>query len=417
MVIECSLRAQLASGARRVLKPVIAALSILMALSVVLNVQALAADPLVVTITYVSSDEKSPVPLSLIDKRIENDGRFGAQLGLQDNQTTGSFLGQEYELSDVLVTEGQSVEAALSAAEVDAPQIVIANLLAEPLLALADAFPDALILNIRAADDSLRNEQCRANIFHMPPSRAMLTDGLAQYLAWKRWREVALITGRHPEDALYSEALKRAGKRFGLKFVEDKAWTSVPGARRTDSGHHSAQTEIPAFTQFDDHDVVLVADEGDEFGEYLQYRTSIPRPVAGTQGLLPTSWHRSHEQWGATQIQRRFEALSGRDMSELDYSAWAAMRAFGEAITNTSSSDPALLREFMLSERFKLAGFKGLPLTFRRWNGQLRQPVLLVAPRILISVSPQDGFLHPESELDTLGYDEPETGCEAFKAK
>lgn len=397
--------------AKRLVSTVLLSLLVSLAL---LSAQARAADALEVMITYVSSDEKPPVPLSLIDERIENDGRSGAQLGLQDNQTTGSFLGQEYALSDVMISEGQSIAAAMSAANVDAPEIVIANLRAEPLLSLADTYPDALILNIRAAEDSLRNEQCRANVFHIPPSRAMLTDGLAQYLAWKRWREVALITGRHPEDVLYSDALKRAGKRFGLKFVEDKAWTSVPGARRTDSGHHAAQTEIPAFTQFDDHDVVLVADERDEFGEYLQYRTSNPRPVAGTQGLLPTSWHRSHEQWGATQIQRRFDALAGRDMSERDYSAWAAMRALGEAVTNTSTSDPVELRKFLLSDRFKLAGFKGLPLTFRSWNGQLRQPVLLVAPRMLVSVSPQDGFLHPNSELDTLGYDEPETGCVVF---
>jgi len=373
-----------------------------------------AADPLEVNISYVHEDLEAPIPLSLIDERIENDGRPGAELGLQDNQTTGSFLGQEYALTDVTIVEGQSIAEAMQAADISAPQLVVANLRAEPLLALADAYPEAFILNIRAADDSLRNEQCRANVFHIPPSRAMLTDALAQYLSWKRWREVALITGRHPEDTLYSEALKRAVKRFGLKLVEDKAWTSIPGARRTDSGHHSAQTEIPAFTQFDDHDAVLVADEGDEFGEYLQYRTSDPRPVAGTQGLLPTSWHRAHEQWGATQIQRRFEALADRDMSELDYSAWAALRALGEAVTNTSSTDPAVVREYLLSEKFKLAGFKGLPLTFRSWNGQLRQPVLLVAPRMLVSVSPQEGFLHPISELDTLGYDAPETGCEAF---
>jgi len=375
---------------------------------------ALAAEPLEVNITYVHDDLEPPIPLSLIDERIENDGRPGAELGLQDNQTTGSFLGQEYALTDVVVSEGQSIEEAMQAADISAVQLVVANLQAEQLLALADAYPDAFVLNIRAADDSLRNEQCRANVFHIPPSRSMLTDGLAQYLAWKRWREAALITGRHPEDALYSQALKRAAKRFGLKLVEDKAWTSIPGARRTDSGHHSAQTEIPAFTQFDDHDVVLVADEGDEFGEYLQYRTTDPRPVAGTQGLLPTSWHRAHEQWGATQIQRRFEALAGRDMSELDYSAWAALRALGEAVTNTASSDPSVVREYLLSEKFKLAGFKGLPLTFRNWNGQLRQPVLLVAPRMLVSVSPQEGFLHPTSELDTLGYDAPETGCKAF---
>ncbi|NNF76588.1 MAG: branched-chain amino acid ABC transporter substrate-binding protein, partial [Rhizobiales bacterium] len=60
---------------------------------------------------------------------------------------------------------------------------------------------------------------------------------------------------------------------------------------------------------------------------------------------------------------------------------------------------------------FELAGFKGLPLTFRKWNWQLRQPILLIQPQALVSVSPQEGFLHEVSVLDTLGEDRRETGC------
>ena len=168
------------------------------------------------------------------------------------------------------------------------------------------------------------------------------------------------------------------------------------------------------FTQFKDHDVLLVADEQDEFGEYLPYRTTRARLVAGTQGLHPTSWHRTQEQWGATQIQRRFSKLAGRSMTELDYAAWVAVRSFGEAVTNTGSKDPGILRGYLLSGKFKLAGFKGVALTFRNWNGQLRQPILVVAPRMLVTVSPQKGFLHERSELDTLGYDKPESGCHSF---
>jgi hypothetical protein len=37
--------------------------------------------------------------------------------------------------------------------------------------------------------------------------------------------------------------------------------------------------------------------------------------------------------------------------------------------------------------------------------------MLLVTPRMLVSVSPQDQFLHRRTPLDTLGFDEPETKC------
>ena len=372
------------------------------------------AEELNVPVVYITRDIEPPLPLSLVENRVENDGFAGAELGLNDNQTTGSFMGHSYRLIDVAVAEDADILASIRESEEPAPTIVVANLEADDLLTIADALPNALILNTRARDDRVRHEDCRANMLHLPPSRSMLTDGLAQYLSWKRWKKVVLVTGRHPEDALYAQAMERAIDRFGLKVIDRENWTSVPGARRTDSGHHLAQQEIPSFTQFKEHDVLLVADERDEFGEYLSYRSRLPRPVAGTQGLTPTSWHRSHEQWGATQIQRRFEKIANRTMTERDYSSWLAMRTLGEAITNSNNADPKVLIDYILSPKFKLAGFKGKALTFRTYNGQLRQPVLVVSPRMLITVSPQQGFLHQLTELDTLGIDEPESACKAF---
>ena len=65
----------------------------------------------------------------------------------------------------------------------------------------------------------------------------------------------------------------------------------------------------------------------------------------------------------------------------------------------------------MLKEKFTIAAYKGKPVSFRNWSRQLRQPILLVTPRALVSVSPQPGFVHPRTELDTLGTDEPDAKC------
>jgi ABC transporter substrate binding protein (PQQ-dependent alcohol dehydrogenase system) len=156
---------------------------------------------------------------------------------------------------------------------------------------------------------------------------------------------------------------------------------------------------------------VMVADESDIFGEYLPYRLWDPRPVAGTQGLIASAWHRSNEQWGATQVQRRFDKFAGRWMTERDYTAWLTVRSIGEAVTRTKSTDPKVLRDYLRSDKFEIAAFKGEGLTFRTWNQQMRQPLLIVGPRMLVSVSPQEGFLHQRTPLDTLGYDEPESSC------
>ena len=368
-----------------------------------------------IPVVYITREEEPVIPLSLLDAPAENEGILGAQLALNDNQTTGDFLGHKYELSEVVIGADEKIKDVVAAADLPGDSIFIADLLADDLLALADAYPQGLIINMRAADDRLRNQDCRANTLHVAPSRTMLADGLVQFLVWKRWDELVLVTGRHPEDELFADALRSSVQRYALELVEEKPWTSIPGARRTDSGHHNLQQEIPTFSRFAEHDVVLVADEADEFGEYFSYRTQDPRPVAGTQGLIPTSWHRSQEQWGATQIQRRFFKLAKRYMTPRDYSGWAAMRSIGEAVTQTSSDAAAELRSFMLSDKFNLAGFKGVPLTYRDWNGQLRQPVLVVGPRMLVSVSPQDGFLHQVSILDTLGFDKAQSSCQVFQ--
>ena len=64
-----------------------------------------------------------------------------------------------------------------------------------------------------------------------------------------------------------------------------------------------------------------------------------------------------------------------------------------------------------LGEKFGLGAYKGVKVSFRSWNGQLRQPILLAAPRSMVSVSPQEGYIHPVSELDTMGKDQPESTC------
>ncbi|MEX2009942.1 MAG: branched-chain amino acid ABC transporter substrate-binding protein, partial [Dongiaceae bacterium] len=252
---------------------------------------------------------------------------------------------------------------------------------------------------------------CRANVLHTIPNRAMLTDGLAQYLVWKRWLRWFLISGTGEGDRLYAEALRRAAKKFGAKIVEERDYDAGSSARRTDSGHAQIQKQMPVLTQDVDYDVLVVADESDLFGEYLPYRTWDPRPVVGTQGLVPTAWHRSHEQWGATQMQNRFERVAGRWMTERDYAAWLAVRSLSEATTRTGKTDYASVEAFIRGPNFNLAGFKGQALTYRDWDGQLRQPVLLAAARSLVSVSPQEGFLHENREVDTLGFDRPESEC------
>ncbi|MFP5516510.1 MAG: ABC transporter substrate-binding protein [Alphaproteobacteria bacterium] len=366
-----------------------------------------------VLIGYLTRQEDPRTPASFLEPVATDEGLQGARLALADNNSTGMFLNQSFRLVEQVLPPDGDIAAGLKALADEGVRFVVADLPGDALLAVADR-PETrsmLLFNARAPDDALRNERCRANILHTAASRRMLADALAQYLAWKKWTGWSLLTGRDPGDALYAEAVRRAAKRFGGRIVAEKSWTFDTGNRRTDTGVTTIQSDIPLATQGPDHDVLVVADEAGNFGDYLDGRTWHPRPVAGTQGLTATAWSRVNEQWGGTQLQSRFEKLADRWMLPRDYAAWLAVRSVGEAATRTGATGFDDLVAYLHSPDFELAGFKGEALSFRKWDGQMRQPILIAGPRMLVSVSPQEGFLHPVTPLDTLGDDAPESKC------
>lgn len=393
---------------------IVRALTLLLGTALAMPVMA---QELEVPITYVTQAEPAGLPpLSLIEPReLPDEGLAGARLGIADNATTGQFLGHTYTLDEMVVPADGDPVAAVQEMLQGGQRLIVADLPADDLLAIADLpeANDALIFNARAEDDRLRTEECRANVFHTMPSWAMKADALIQYLIWKQWDEWVLVHGDRPDDLAFADALRRAATKFNGEIVEERDYAFEPTARVADSGHVQVQRQIPVLTQdLPDYDVMLVADESDLFGEYLPYRTWDPRPVAGTQGLVPTAWSRVTEAWGGSQMQNRFEEAAGRWMRERDYTAWLAVRTIGEAVTRTSSTEPAAVRDYLRSEDFQIAAFKGEGLSFRTWNQQMRQPVLLAAPRMLVSVSPQEPFLHRRTPLDTLGFDQPESDCD-----
>jgi ABC transporter substrate binding protein (PQQ-dependent alcohol dehydrogenase system) len=372
-----------------------------------------AAEALKVPVGYLARLERTEA-ISLVEQPTADDGVAGAQLAIQDNNTTGKFLDQSFSVEAMrLGAQDNPVAAAMQLAG-RGISLFITDLPAETLLKVADAGRERglIFFNASASDDRLRQGDCRANVIHIAPSRFMLADALAQYLVWKRWRRWLLVVGSHDPDKLYAAAMRRAAGRFGGKIIQERVFEDTGGARRSDSGLVQIQSQIPLFTQSaPDYDVLIAADESQVFAPYLPYRTSEPRPVAGSAGLVPTSWDASHDQWGAIQLQNRFRRSFSRRMTALDMQAWTAARMIGEAVEHVQSADAQRIFDFIKGPDFALAAFKGRKLTVRDWDLQLRQPILLADGRVVVSVSPQEGFLHQYSELDTLGIDRPETTC------
>jgi ABC transporter substrate binding protein (PQQ-dependent alcohol dehydrogenase system) len=364
-----------------------------------------------VAITYLRLEVDRPPVLSNLDPVPEDLGVAGAEIAIADTQTTGSFLGHSYSLTLASIPPGGELTTAAREA-LKTSRLILIDADPATILSVAD-LPEAqgaLLFNVSSGAENLRSGDCRANLLHTIPEDAARTDALMQVLQRKQWQTTVLVTGSHPADQAFAEALRRSATKFGITIAAEKDWTFDTDLRE------STMDEIPRFTEgFPDHDVILVADETDDFGRYIEHNAWLPRPVAGSDGMVPTAWAPVIESWGAVQLQNRFEDHAHRPMRGQDYAAWAAIRAIGEAVTRTGSSDPATLRAFLLNPDFQMDGFKGRGLSFRAWNGQLRQPIAVVNSRALVTLAPVEGFLHQRNEMDTLGLDEPESACTAFK--
>ena len=366
-----------------------------------------------IQVGYLRWTEPRPT-ISLLDKPAPDNGLAGAKLAMVDNDTTGRFMNQRFQLTDVKLRGDDDPVAALGKLAGQGVLLVLTDLPGDAVLKLADAAAPQkqTIFNISAPDDSLRGADCRGDLINVAPSRAMLADAVMQYMVVKRWTRLFLVSGSHPDDKLLADAYRRSAKRFGAKIVQDKIFTDIGGSRQTDTGLVETSQQIAVFTQnVPAYDVLVAADENEVFAGYLPYRTWDARPVVGSAGLRPTTWDPSSESWGGTQVQTRFIRLVHRQMTPLDMEAWTACRMIGESASRTRSADPAQIMDYMRGPKFGVAAYKGQELTLRDWDWQLRQPILLADGRTIVSISPQPGFLHQVTELDTLGIDRPETTC------
>src|SRR5262249_18273438 len=142
-----------------------------------------AQSPTEITVGYLHTPPPKSA-ISLIEVPAANDGAAGAELANDDNNTTGKFLNQHFALAPVELKDGGDPVAAIEALAQRGVALVLADVPADALLKAADAGKarGVLLFNVGATDDRLREEDCRADVIHVAPTRSMLADGLAQYL-------------------------------------------------------------------------------------------------------------------------------------------------------------------------------------------------------------------------------------------
>jgi ABC transporter substrate binding protein (PQQ-dependent alcohol dehydrogenase system) len=372
-------------------------------------------DKKLMRVYYLGKEYNEPLPHSYAEEIVTDKGIQGARLMLKEANQAGNFIGYEFKLEEGIVPKDGDVVAKAKEALAAGHRFILADLEPDDLLAVADLpeAKNALILNIRSSATKLRQEECRSNVFHLSPDYAMRADALAHYLIWKNWPRWFDFRRSTEKDQDYLAQVKRSAARYGGKVVEDHIYDLPPGARNLDSGHQQIQTQMPMETESaPEHDVVWVINSDDDFGDYLMYRTYSPRPVVGTQGLQATAWDKSYTESGAMHFQNAIPRLADRKPVERDYTAWLGFRALADAAMKSGKVKPKDVKKYMLSDDFKLEAFKGQALSFRDWDHQMRQPIILGGgTRVPVSTSPQEGFLHQTNLTDTLGFDKPESKC------
>ncbi|MDD2879906.1 MAG: branched-chain amino acid ABC transporter substrate-binding protein [Rhodoferax sp.] len=339
-------------------------------------------------------------------------GRVGdaARMAVDDAALELQELGLAFKLKDVPLADAQALPKVLAELKAARVQHIVADLPPELLTALVKSAPAALggamILNVSADSDALRNEACSVALLHTYPSRQMYTDALAQYLAARNWRKLLLLQGPILEDQLQGAAMVLSAKRYGLKILQTKPFKLSGDPRERDLFN----TRL--LTNERDHEVVAVMDSQGEFARTLPYATQWPRPVMGSNGLMAMAWHPQWDRNGGPQISRRFQKLAKRSMQSQDWAAWIAVKAIAAVVAADPKADVAKQLKQLRAGDVVVDGNKGPGLTFRAWDGQLRQPIMLGHGDGVVGIAPLDGILHPTEVMDTLGTDQKESKCQ-----
>jgi ABC transporter substrate binding protein (PQQ-dependent alcohol dehydrogenase system) len=366
--------------------------------------------PFVIGYLEIEGDPRYAPPRAYagIDVRPRHRPVDGAALSIRESKIIGRALGLTFSLDRVSADTADGLSREMDRLQDQrGVDFFIVDGASDVLTSLADhaADRDMLLFNISEPDDRLRSDACAANLMHVIPSRAMLADAMAQFLVASRWKNILVLKGEFPADTALAQAFQASAKKYGLKVVDKRDFVLGNDPREREKNN------IALLTAGVDYDAVFIADSLGQVGRYVPYQTALPRPVVGSEGLVAGAWNWAWERHGAPQLNQRFERRMGRRMEDRDWAAWAAVKAIVEAVARTGGSDFSQTAAYLKGPDMILDGYKGAAMSFRSWDNQLRQPLLIHTSNAVIERAPLEGFLHSTQYMDTLGYDAPENRC------
>ncbi|MBX9827251.1 MAG: amino acid ABC transporter substrate-binding protein [Xanthobacteraceae bacterium] len=330
----------------------------------------------------------------------------GAKLAVDDLEAVGRSLGIAFELVEARAGNSEGVAGEVQKLRKErGARLILVDAPADALIAAARVMPDGLLLNVSADSDALRGVNCHAQTLHLIPSLAMHADALVQFIVARKWRDILVLEGPDARDAEAVRALERSAQRFGARIVARRPFVLGSDPREREQNNLALLTGGVAY------DTIFIADESREVARFLPYQTLSPRPVIGAAGLTAAAWHWAWDRDGGANLSRRFKRMAQRPMRGEDWAAWIGAKAIIEAVLRVRTADFSKVAAYLKNAEFRVDGSKGQALTFRPWDNQLRQPVQLATADAVIAQAPFAQFLHQTENLDTLGFDRPESPC------
>jgi ABC-type branched-subunit amino acid transport system substrate-binding protein/ABC-type amino acid transport substrate-binding protein len=395
----------------------------------------------------------TPTRASLITDAVGEAARFGALLA-------DDMVAREAERGvavEVLIASAPTAEAARRAAERLIATEGVAALVGGHGRSQARALSDVarnrnvLFLNTGSIEDDLRTTMCTRNTFHVEASAGMYLDAIVRWFGedtGARWFIVYedTVTGRADLDRA------RAAVRSAH---EDNEVAGMAGV----AVDQFAYGDVFAGIRDAEPDAVLVllGAENQEFflGQYeasgLTFTiTGLPDPVMQTRAFYqrirqmaptfgaiprPTLWDPSLAESPAADLNERFAGRSGEPMDPAAWAAYAAVKIVAQSVRATRSTEVDVLASYLVDDATTFELGKAVPLSFRAWSHQLRQPLYMaeidtgatwgarVSQRVALAnvvgevpdLEGADDAAEIRSLLDSLGAPPPEggDGCDA----
>ena len=345
--------------------------------------------------------------------RVERPVRRAVELALFESKTSFEAFGIVPELQVIDIDATKPLDEQLKA--IRSTALTILDLPRPEFIEAAKILDQKgqTIVNVRHPDTDLRDTLCLPSLFHTIPSERMYFDALGQFLIYRGWRKVLVVHGPTEKDKVRTKILEQSLKKFGADISDLREFTL---------SHHPDDRDKnkPEFlTGGASYDVVAVIDSARDFGRYIQVSTRRARPVVGDVGLTPVGWHRALERYGAPQLNERYQLFdedkplsASEAMSDQEFAAWSAVKLITNSLgTVDSIAETVNPRNILAHPGAQVDLYKGTRGSIRKWNNQLRQPILLATGDTVVAVAPMPKFLHPKHYVDTLGLDEPESRC------